>query len=386
MIPPLIARAVLVVACAPFVYYLIAIFSSWRFFRSPAIKNNFTPPVSILKPIRGIDPEAYENFASLCRQDYPEYEILFCVGRNDDRVVHVIEKLQNDFPQCHIRILVGFEGSAANDKIAKLNRLVHEARHDVIVLGDSDVRVEPDYLRSVVSPLADPNVGAATCFYMPADKRTFAGDLQSVGMLSDFYVALMVAWVLEGVKYALGATIVTRRPNLAEFGGLQAIENRPGDDLLIGRLIAECGHKVVLLPYVVQKLGGYRSIGDLLDKRFRWMIVMRHSRPWGHLGLLLTQSLPWLLLAIALNPSAVVATAYIATYLFLRACVTWTIGIHILKPNRVWKEIPLIPVWDATAFLIWLGSFFRKKIRWRDGEYYIREGKLCPVSTSPARD
>lgn len=384
MIWSVVAYALFGVATLPFIYYLIALFSSWRFFRQSSRENTFTPRASILKPIRGIDPEAYENFASLCRQDYPEYEILFCVNERDDPVLSIVEQLQRDFPERPIRVLYGTQSTAANDKVAKLARLVSEAQNEILVMGDSDVRVQPDYLRSVIAPLANPNVGAVTCFYMPVECSTFAQNLQATGMVSDFYAGVVVAWQLDGVKFALGPTIATRRANLAEFGGLQAIQDRPGDDLLVGRFIADRGHEVVLLPHMVWKLAGYQSVGDLMDKRLRWMVVMRHMRPWGHVGLVFTQGLPWSLIAIAIHPSPEMAGAYLGTYLILRVAMTWSIGIHGLKQSRVWKEIPLIPVWDAFAFLIWLASFFRKSIRWRDGEYYIRDGKLCPVNPSQA--
>jgi ceramide glucosyltransferase len=385
MIQRVAALVFLGIATFPFIYYLIAIYSSWRFFRQSPPQSAFTPPLSILKPIRGVDPGAYENFASLCRQDYPEYEILFCVNKRDDPALPVIEKLARDFPERQIRVLFGTESDASNDKVAKLARLVNEARNEFLVMGDSDVRVQPDYLRAIVAPLANPNVGAVTSFYMPVDNHTLTENLQAIGMVSDFYAGILVAWQLDGVKFALGPAIATRRANLEEFGGLKAIENRPGDDLLVGRLIAERGHEVVLLPHLVWKLAGYQSVGDLLDKRLRWMVVMRHMRPWGHIGLLLTQGLPWSLVAIAIRPSIGIALAYLGAYLSLRAAIAWSIGVRGLKQSRVWKEIPLIPMWDAFAFLIWLASFFRKSIRWRDREYYIRDGKLCPVNPSPAQ-
>jgi ceramide glucosyltransferase len=385
MISSVVAYAFLGIATFPFIYYLIALYSSRRFFRRQPPRNSFTPKASILKPIRGVDPGAYENFASLCRQDYPDYEILFCVNDRDDPALPVIEKLARDFPGRSIRVLFGTQSDAANDKVAKLVRLVSEAQSEILVMGDSDVRVQPDYLRSVIAPLADPHVGAVTCFYMPVESRTFAQNLQATGMVSDFYAGVLVAWQLDGVKFALGPTIATRPANLAEFGGLQAIEDRPGDDLLVGRLIADRGHEVVLLPHMVWKLAGYQSVGDLLDKRLRWMVVMRHMRPWGHIGLVFTQGLPWSLVALAIHPTAGVALAFLGTYLILRAAVAWSIGIRGLKQSRVWKEIPLIPVWDAFALLIWLASFFRKTIRWRDGEYYIRDGKLCPVNAGPTQ-
>ena len=371
-------------AAIPFIYYLIALYSAWAYFRrasnAGARGAAFTPPVSNLKPIRGLDPGAYENFASFCRQDYPEYELVFCVDGRDDPVLPVIEKLIRDFPQRQIRVLFGSGRIATNDKVAKLARMVSEAAYEVVVMSDSDVRVQPDYLRSVIAPLADPKVGAVTCFYVPADERTFADSLQAMGMFSDFYAGIVVAWQLDGVKFALGPTIATTRARLAEFGGYESLENRPADDLLVGRLIAEQGHQVELLPYTVLAVADYQSMSDLIHKRLRWIVVMRHMRPWGHLGLLLTQGLPWSLAAIAVHPSMAVAAAYLGTYLSLRCAMTWMIGTWGLKQPGLWRKMPVIPVWDALAFLIWLASFGRRSIRWRGADYLLRDGRLVPVA------
>jgi ceramide glucosyltransferase len=378
-----IRYVVLGVAAIPFVYYLIALFSSWQFFRRSAPPStgdqSFTPPVSNLKPIRGLDPDAYENFASFCRQDYPDYELLFCVGAEDDPSVPILQRLKGDFPERRIRILVGSGGIGSNDKVVKLARLVGEADHEVVVISDSDVRVRPDYLRTVVAPLADPKVGAVTCFYVPIEDKTFTDSLQTIGMFSDFYAGILVARQLDGVKFALGPTIATTRSRLAGFGGYEAIKNRPADDLLVGRLIAEQGCDVELLPYSISTVADYGSMRDLLHKRLRWIVVMRHLRPWGHLGLLLTQGLPWCLAAIAIHPSGGVALGYLGTYLFLRFAMTWMVGIWGLKQDVLWKKLALIPMWDALAFGIWLTSFARNSIRWRDAEYYIRDGRLVPV-------
>ncbi len=374
----------LAVAAIPFIYYVIALYSTWAYFRRAprptATGQPFTPPVSNLKPIRGMDPGAYENFASFCRQDYPEYEIVFCVDGREDPVLPVIEKLMLDFPATKIRVLFGSGRIATNDKVAKLARMAQEAAHEVVVISDSDVRVNPDYLRSVVAPLADPKVGAVTCFYIPEDDPTFAGRLQSMGMYSDFYAGILVDWKLEGVKFALGPTIVTTRARLAEFGGYEALENGPADDLLVGRLIAGQGHQVELLRYSVLAVADFASMSDLLHKRMRWIVVMRHMRPWGHLGLLLTQGLPWSLAAVAVHPTATVAAAYLGTYLALRFAMTWLIGYWGLRQRGLWRNMLLIPVWDAMAFLIWLTSFGRRSIRWRGSHYLLRDGRLVPVS------
>jgi ceramide glucosyltransferase len=257
--------------------------------------------------------------------------------------------------------------------------MVSEAQHEVVVISDSDVRVRPNYLRTVVAPLADPKVGAVTCFYAAIEDKTLTDSLQTVGMFSDFYAGILVARQLDGVKFALGPTIATTRTRLAGFGGYGAIDNRPADDLLVGRLIAEQGYEVELLPYTISTVADYGSLRDLFHKRLRWIVVMRHMRPWGHLGLLLTQGLPWSLAVIAIYPSAGVALGYLGTYFTLRLAMTWTVGIWGLKQNSLWKKLGLIPAWDALAFLIWLTSFARNSIRWRDGEYYIRDGRLVPV-------
>lgn len=380
----LVRYGILAVAAIPFIYYSIALFSIWNFFRRAstrdAAKHGFAPPVSILKPIRGLDPGAYENFASFCRQDYPDYEIAFCVGEEDDPAVPILKKLQQDFPERSIRVLFGSGGTGSNDKVIKLARLVSEARHEVVVINDSDVRVSPDYLRKIVAPLADSKVGAVTCFYVAAEDGNFTDSLQSVGMLSDFYVGIIVAWQLEGVKFALGPTIATTRERLAGFGGYDAIKNRPADDLLVGRLIADQGYNVELLPYTISTVADYGSLRDLYHKRLRWIVVMRHLRPWGHFGLIFTLGLPWALLAIATQPSFEVALGYLGTYLAMRFAMTWMVGSWGLKHEAPWNKLVLIPVWDALAFCIWLTSFSRNSIRWRNVDYYIRDGELVPVA------
>ncbi len=381
----LIAYAVLAVATFPFAYYLIALYSAARFFRrskATATGPDFLPPVSNLKPIRGLDPEAYENFASLCRQDYPDYELLFCVSARTDPVVPIIEKLVRDFPERSIRIIFGSGRSGSNDKVAKLARLVSEARHEVLVINDSDVRVAPDYLRTVVAPLRDPKVGAVTCFYASTGDPTFTDKLQTVGMMSDFFASIVVARQLDGVKFALGTTIATTRSHLAEFGGYESLENRPADDLLVGRMIAEQGYTIELLPYIVSTVPDYASFGEFFHKRLRWMVVMRHMRPWGHFGLVFTHSLPWCAIAILVHPTPAVALGYLGAYAVLRVAMMWLVGIHGLKQRVLWKRMPFIPLWDATAFLLWVTSFARRSIRWRGGDYRIRDGRLVPVISS----
>jgi ceramide glucosyltransferase len=386
MILLLIHFIVLGVAAIPLIYYSIVLYSSWRFFRRPRetqapARSGFTPPVSNLKPIRGLDPEAYENFASFCRQDYPEYEIIFCVSDASDPVLPTIQRLIRDFPKCQIRVLIGSGRVAANDKVAKLARMTAEAKYETVVMSDSDVRVAPDYLRTIVAKLENPEVGAVTCFYVPVEteEKTFVQRLQSVGMFSDFYAGILVAKQLDGVKFALGPSIASTKKHLASFGGYAAIENRPADDLLVGRLIAEQGYEVELLRYSVLTVADFQSLRDLFLKRLRWTVVMRNMRPWGHLGLIFTLGLPWALVAVAVEPSLSIAIGYLGAYFGFRVAIAEVIGSWGLKQPGVSRKLWMIPAWDLLAVVIWLASFTRSKIRWRDGYYRIVEGQLVPV-------
>ena len=374
---------ILAIAAIPFIYYLLAMWSTVRFFlqaRKESQPNpDFTPPISCLKPIKGLDIEAYENYASFCRQDYPEYEILFCADP-DDPAFPLLERLVREFPERQIRLLSGSGRHAINDKVARLVRLTAEAKYDIFVITDGDVRVGPEYLRTVVSPLRDPKVGAATCLYVSTKERNLVEELQSVGMISDFFASTMVAWKLDGIKFTFGQTIVTRRESVQGYGGYTVIENRPADDVYAGRLVAEQGYEVKLLPYVVQSVADFHSFKDLLHKRVRWMTVQRLMRPWGHVGLIFTFGLPWALLAVATHPTTWVAVGYLGSYAICRIVMTWLVGIWGMKQRGVWKKVPLIPVWDAIAFLLWIASFARRTIRWRGVDYFIREGMLVPVT------
>ncbi len=380
----LLEYAVLFIAAIPFIYYILAIYSSTRYFRQssncPGKNLDFSPPISNLKPVRGLDPAAYENFASFCLQDYPEYELIFCATDQSDPCVPVIQQLMRDFPERQIRLLFSAGHTAINDKVAKLRLMEREARYEYLVINDSDVRVEPDYLRRVVAPLRDPKVGAVTCFYVSPRERSFVEKLQTIGMLSDFYAGVLVAWQLDGIQFALGPTMLSTKQRIRGFGGFQVLENRPADDLLFGRLIAEQGVEVRLLRYAVETVPDFQGMGELLSKRMRWMTVMRSMRPWGHFGLLFTWGLPWATLAVLVHPTLGVAAAYWGLYVAFRIAMTWLIGIRGLKQQGLWKKMPLIPLWDALAFCIWLVSFTRTTIRWRGAEYKLRHGQFVSAT------
>jgi ceramide glucosyltransferase len=286
----------------------------------------------------------------------------------------------HDFPECKIRLLYSAGHTAINDKVAKLRLMEREAQYEYLIINDSDVRVEPGYLRKIVEPMRDPKVGGVTCFYASLQEKNFTEKLQTVGMISDFYAGLLVAWQLDGVHFALGPTMASTKRRVAGFGGFQVLENRPADDLLFGRLIAEQGAEVKLLRYVVDTVPDFKGVRELLTKRIRWMTVMRAMRPWGHFGLLFTWGLPWTTLAVFVHPTMAVAAAYWGAYLACRVAITWLIGIHGLQQKHLWQKLLMIPVWDSLAFFIWLVSFTSSTIRWRNVDYRLRNGQFVSAT------
>ncbi|MBI3669143.1 MAG: bacteriohopanetetrol glucosamine biosynthesis glycosyltransferase HpnI [Acidobacteria bacterium] len=378
--------AVLLLGVAPFVYYLLCTFSAWRYFRElrrrPAVlpgARAYTPPVSILKPVRGLDRESHENYASFCRQDYPEYEILFAVSDTEDPAIPVIQKIVADFPERSIRLLVGAEKLGASSKVCKLCRLVHEARYDLLVISDSDVRVGANYLRSVVEPFRDPQVGAVTTLFRGLVERQLGSEMDCVGSSAEFMAGALVAQQLEGIQFTLGATMATTRERLAEIGGFEALANHHSEDFELGKRIAARGYRIELAAEPVWLVFPRQSLRSYLSHELRWSIGLRHIRPWGHRGLVFTHGLPWSLAAAAVAPSAAVGAAYVGAYFLLRLLMAWTVGVWGLKDQVLLRRLWLLPVRDAIAALVWVASFASNRIQWRGTQFVIRDGILIPV-------
>ncbi|HEV8385868.1 MAG TPA: bacteriohopanetetrol glucosamine biosynthesis glycosyltransferase HpnI, partial [Candidatus Acidoferrales bacterium] len=344
--------------------------------------NNFTPPVSILKPVRGLDPNAYENFASFCRLDYPDYEILFCAADEADPAIPIVERLRADFAQRQIRLLVGAEAIGANAKVNKLIRLAREARHDVLVISDSDIVVAPEYLRAVVAPFRDAPVGAVTCMYLGLAAPQIWPELEALGATSDFFAAVIVARQLRGVDFGLGATIATTRAHLAEIGGLESFADYLADDYELCHRIAARGHRVELIPHTVTTHYPPENISEFFAHQLRWSLAFRASRPDGYAAMLFMQGLPWAVsgaIVACATGSPWLAASYAAAYLVLRYWLAWEVGVRGFKDPLVRRKWWLVPVRDVAWFLVWLTGFFKRRLVWRGTEFRLRRGKLVPL-------
>lgn len=443
-----IRDALLLAVLAPFGFCLFAIFAARRFFDSSsslATRHSFTlnaseagegplatglPPVSILRPIHGLDRETHENFASFCRQEYPEFEMLCCVSDESDPAVPVIEKLIADFPQRKIRLLIGSEPLGVSDKVNKLCRMAKEARHDVLVVCDSDVRVEPGFLQAIAAPFADSaadagipsqqvvrgslggrsfssdfkppttdgalapevpgsysemeNVGGVTCLYRGLTDGSLAADLEAIGNSTDFAAGVLVARVLSGVNFMLGAVMATTKARLAEIGGFEALVNHFSDDYELGNRIARAGHRIELSRHPVSIVYPQENFAGAFRQQTRWYASIKHSRPWGHIGLIFSQALPWTVLAAIIAPDAWMSFAYVAAYLVLRTWSAWAVGVAGMRDDLIRRKLWLLPLRDTFAFASWITSFLPRRINWRGQQFYVRNRQLVRVSTRDA--
>ena len=378
----LVRDALLVLSIAPFAYYLLAIIAASKFFNRTSVPAyDFSPPVSILKPIRGLDREAYENFASFCRQDYPEFEILFCVTDEQEPAIPVIRKLIADFPRRSIRLLIGSDPLGASDKVNKLCRMVREARNEIVIVSDSDVRVEPGFLHAVAGPFAGSAVGGVTCLYRGLTDGSFAADLEALGNSADFAPGVLVAWMLGGRKldFMLGAVMATTKKHLAEIGGFESLVDYFCDDYELGNRLAARGRRVELVRFPVDIVYPRERLPEAFRHQLRWNLSIRYSRPWGHLGLIFTHGLIWALVGISLAHSWLAALAFALGYSLLRYGMALSTGAGGMHDELVRRKLWMLPLRDAFAFVVWVASFFPQRIHWRDREFYVRGKRLVPI-------
>ena len=377
----------LLFALLPLVYYLLCLYCVIGYFRGlrkiPQARSSFMPAASIVKPVRGLDFEAYENFASFCQLDYPEYEVVFAVSDPSDPVIPIIEKLRAHFPSRSIRLITNVPRMGTSDKVNNLCQLVQNAKYDFLVMSDSDVRVEPDYLKQVIAPFADPEVGAVTAFYKSLSAGNLASNLDALGMYMDSAPAALVAKKIEGqLTFAFGWTMATSKKHLKEIGGWEAMVNYHSDDFELGKRIAQSGHRVALMRKPVSMVLPKDSLEEYFSHELRWSIGLKSVRPWGYRGLVFTHGLPWALVGVAVAisiGSIPLAAAYLVAYLVLRIGLTWLTGAWGIGDRELAKILWLVPVRDAMSFVIWVRGFFSDRIAWRGLEYHVQKGRLIPV-------
>jgi ceramide glucosyltransferase len=363
-------------------FYLLSIIAGARFFsRRDPVEADTLEPATIMIPLHGADFKAYENYAGLCTQDYPEYQIVFGVRDESDSSIPIVNKLIEDFPQRDLTLVVSNKVIGQNLKVSNLQNMIARAKHEQIVIVDSDIRVSRDYLRRVLAPLADQRVGLVTCLYRAAEAPDFAAKLEAVGITAEFAPGVLMAWMLEGVKFALGSTMATTRTRLDAIGGFPALSDYLADDFMLGNLIEQSGYEVHLSQHVVETAMHPAGLGGMLRHQLRWARSTRISRPMGYLGLLLTYGTALALLYVAADRASTSSLALLGATLIVRLTMGWLIGVHWLRDKLLKKYFWLLPVRDVLSFLIWCSSWVGRTVEWRGRIFEVRrDGKMVQVN------
>jgi ceramide glucosyltransferase len=362
-------------------YFALTVWVARRFLReSPAaIDRAFTPPASILKSLKGVDPHMYAAFRSHCLLDYPEYEVLFGVHDLDEPALALIEKLRAEFPDRQLRVVHCPELLGANGKVSTLAQMLPHAQYEHVIINDSDILVEWDYLQRVLAPLASPEVGMVTTLYRALPGKTLGSRLEALGISADFAGGVLVARALEGgIRFGLGATLATTKTMLREIGGLEPLADYLGDDYELGARVAAAGHKVALSDVVVETALPDYSFREFWRHQLRWARNVKDRRPAQYLGLIVTFGLPWSILAVLFWLSwwscLVLAMAVIAR--FVSAIF---VGRGVLEDEYVGRDLWLLPVRDLVGLAIWIASFFGNTVEWRGLRFRLNKGKLVKL-------
>jgi ceramide glucosyltransferase len=373
----LVVTLLLALVAGALVYQVLTIVAAVRYRGVRPPRLGVAPPISILKPLAGAEEGLKDNLRSFFEQRYPEFEILFAVRSGNDPAIRVVEQLRAQYPAVPSRLIVTGEPPYANAKVYSLDLMLEAASHDLVVMADSDIRVMPDMLAALAAEFADEKLGMATCPYRVVPGRSFWSTLEAIGLNTEFLSGVLVARMLDGMKFALGPTIAARRETLRRIGGFDAVKDYLAEDFVLGSLAAKHGFGVILSSYVIDHYIGAQPFAGNLRHRLRWSRSARRSRPWGYAGQIFTHPLPLAMLLCAISPGwwpVLAATAV------LRAAAVWSTAGHVLRDpltRRLWW---LVPLQDAANLLVWCAGFFGNTILWRGRRYWLLpDGRFEPV-------
>ncbi|CAN5585675.1 bacteriohopanetetrol glucosamine biosynthesis glycosyltransferase HpnI [soil metagenome] len=373
-------------------YLLIALWGArdfahfWQRKRKSGVED-FSPDVSILKPVKGADERMYAGFVSHCTQDYGgQIEILFGVSGLSDPAVVEVERLRAEFPDCAIRLVECPERLGTSGKVSNLVQMLRTARYEHVLINDSDIFVGPHYLERVMASFADATVGMVTAPYVgravpaqgdAAEKLTVWSRVEALGISTDFMPGVLTARKLEGgIRFGLGSTLATTKTILAKAGGLEALVESLADDYEMGLRIAAAGYRVELSDEVVETAVPPYSLRGCWEHQMRWARSTRDSRKWGYVGLGITYAVPWAVMACVVSGFALWSFSLLSLVLLARVAVALSIGVGILHDGQVLRDLWLLPLRDCFALIVWVWSFAGDTVIWRGERFRLRDGQL----------
>jgi ceramide glucosyltransferase len=374
-------------------FYLVGYFEARRFFRRPRGSpggnghEKKLPGVTVLKPLKGLDVDLYRNLSTFCEQDYPEFQILFGVADADDPTVRVVRQLQAAYPGVDIGLVIDRRVYGTNYKVSNLHNMYRAAKHDVIVIADSDIRVGRDYVRRLAAELQDPGVGLVTCLYRAVNTGGLPTLVETLFINTDFAPMVLVARVVEKPSYGFGATMALRRSTLDEIGGFLPLANYLADDYHLGHRIAKRGYRLALSDMVVETVLALGSWRRLLDHQLRWARTQRICRPGGHFASVVTHGTFWATLNLFYNHFSPLACLLAALVYALRIGTASTICNRYLQAPMTRAKALLVPLKDLFVSAVWLLSFLGDTVRWSGHEFRVlKNGRMVLVAPGPSAE
>jgi ceramide glucosyltransferase len=356
-------------------YYLIAIYCAYRLGnrRIPDRRglSDEVPPMTLLKPLHGAEPELERCLESFFVQDYSDYEILFAVRHGDDPAVDVVNRLSARYPHIPTKMILTGEPPYANAKVYSLKVMAEGARHRILVITDSDASVAPDYLQSMAREFASPRVGAVTNLYRGVSGRDLWSKMEALGMTTEFMAGVVVAERLEGMKFTLGPSMAIRSECLESIGGFSAMKDYLADDFVLGHWADRAGWRVALSNHVINHHASNEGFSRTFIHRLRWNRSSRFSRPSGYFGQGFTYGMVWALLLVICAPGW---WSFVLPVILLRFCLAIQVGVYLLKDHAMWRNLWLLPLQDVFSFASWAGGFLGREIVWRSERYRLLAG------------
>ena len=373
-------------------YLVLALWGTREYGRAMRLLHTqpeFTPPVSLLKPLKGVDPQMYAGLTSHCLQVYPAgFELLFGVHYLDDPAVAEVERLRAEFPGVSIRLVECGEQLGTNGKVSSLIQMLPHAAHEYFIINDSDISVAPTYLAGVMRSFADERVGMVTAPYLgrtaaTRPEATVWAKLEALGISTEFLPGVLTARSLEGgIRFGIGSTLASTKAAITASGGLEPLVAFLADDYEMGKRIARAGYRVELCGETVETSVPPYSLREFWHHQMRWARSTRDSRKVGYLGLGLTYAVPWALLTVIASGIASWSLALLALALLARVAVALTVGVGVLRDGQVLRDLWLLPVRDCFGLLVWVWSFAGDTVIWQAEVFHLKDGRIIRVPGS----
>jgi len=355
------------------------VMSAWclaSFFRrakSQLTNPSEMPPMTVMKPVRGADGDTYENLKSFILQDYPRFQVVFGVGEADDPAAQIIERLIDEHPQLDLQLVVSGVPVGTNMKVSNLHYMDPMAKYGILVIADADMRVGRDYLAALASDFRDPSVGLVTCPYRGAYPGNFGAAFEALTIDTDFLPSVAVAERLEGLSFALGATMAVRREALETIGGFGVLADHLADDYQLGNRVMKAGYRLRLSGYVVDSVGRKESLYGFFSHQLRWGRTYRVSRPAGWFMSGITRLTAISLLFLAATWFSQAGWAVVAAGVSLRYLQAFYVEAFLVRGPGVLGYIWLLPLRDVTGFVVWFLSFTGNRVSWKNGNFRMEK-------------